>query len=90
MSRWIALATYNEQGEREEHIGDLDNLDKVEVFLAVGDEPTNEEIVAAFEGWNLPTEQELILLPIDAGKTVILQTTVTVATDVLARVEGVD
>ena len=87
MRTWIALATYDDRGEREDEIGDLNNLQPVVVFDASdGDCPTDAEIASALDGWTLGEEQELLLLPLDAGKHIALKTTVTTSREIIAKV----
>lgn len=89
MRRWIVLASHNEMGEREDRLGDPENLERVTVFTSGdGDEPVEGDLQNALEGHGgLENGQEFLLVPLDAGKKIHVKTTTHV--DVTWSVEAV-
>jgi hypothetical protein len=77
MRRWIALASHDENGERLPRLSDPENLERVVVFTSGdGDEPMEGDLQTALEGHGgLEDGQEFLLVPLDAGKKIHVQTT---------------
>jgi len=85
MRTWIVLGNYQLewQPELQGRLGDNAQLEKVAVFTSGdGDEPMRGDLEEALEGFQFEGDQELLLVPLDAGHSITVRTKTTI--DVLS------